>query len=593
MKAKLKKQTLRRRLLPRQRKVEDLSSQAEEQLEKHLIQRFGRLVAVRRFVVTWTLLFILLMGGVVVQIRGLSKFYLAAAPVPGGTYTEGVVGAFTNANPLYATSLVDTTVSRLVFSGLFEFNERGELTGDLAEGFETDEVGLVYTVKLKPDLKWHDGRNLTAEDVLFTYRTIQNPDARSPLLRSWQGITVKAVDERTITFTLPNTLASFPHSMVNGIVPKHVLEDIPLPQLRSVSFNTVNPIGSGPFKWNTLEVHGTSAEDREEVIGLVANTEYHGTVPRLGRFVVRTFRSKDRLIKSLEQRELNAAVGLDSMPDTLAGRQSFIEHSIPVNGQIMAFYNNSNAILADVKVRQALTKAINTYEIAQGLSYPAIAAKGPLLQSHIGYNPALTQFEQNIEEASRLLNESGWVVGEDGIRVKDGAKLILNLYSQNTSEYVYVAQRLQKMWRDIGIEVQSMLPEEAAFQEVLSRHGYDILLYGISVGRDPDVFPFWHSSQADLRSANRLNFSEYNSDVADAALEAGRTRSDDALRSVKYRPFLEVWRNDAPALALYQPRLLYITYGEVHEFNVVSVSSSADRFAGVENWMIREEKSLK
>jgi peptide/nickel transport system substrate-binding protein len=129
--------------------------------------------------------------------------------------------------------------------------------------------------------------------------------------------------------------------------------------------------------------------------------------------------------------------------------------------------------------------------------------------------------------------------------------------------------------------------QDTDLQSALSAHNYDALLYGISLGADPDVFAYWHSSQADLRSPSRLNFSEYRSAVADKALEGGRTRSVDAVRAAKYRPFLDAWQKDTPALALYQPRYLYLARDPLFGFAPVRMNSGADRLDNVENWKIR------
>jgi hypothetical protein len=104
------------------------------------------------------------------------------------------------------------------------------------------------------------------------------------------------------------------------------------------------------------------------------------------------------------------------------------------------------------------------------------------------------------------------------------------------------------------------------------------------------VFVYWDSSQADIRSANRLNLSEYKSAAADTALKAGRTRLDPQLRAVKYQPFLQAWKQDAPALAMYQPRILYVTNGPVDGLTNAAISSPTDRLANVQNWQIRQAK---
>src|SRR4051812_11781086 len=109
MRFRLVKLRFRRRLRKGQQQVEDLGQQAEQQIEEHLFRRFTRLIRVRRFVAGWLLLMGLLIGGLVAQNILLSNYFQKVSAVPGGIYNEGVLGTFTNANPLYATSDVDTT----------------------------------------------------------------------------------------------------------------------------------------------------------------------------------------------------------------------------------------------------------------------------------------------------------------------------------------------------------------------------------------------------------------------------------------------------------------------------------------------------
>jgi peptide/nickel transport system substrate-binding protein len=551
------------------------------------------LVEVRRFVFAWITLLVLLISGLVIQTRGLSHYYQVLKPAAGGTFTEGVLGTFTNANPLYAVNAVDSSVSHLVFSGLLRYDQKGQLVGDLAEKWSTDARGAVYTVVLRKNLIWHDGNPLTAADVVFTYETIQNPDAKSPLLTSWQGIKVQAVDALTVTFTVPNSLAAFPNSLTNGIVPKHLLGDIPTSQLRSIRFNTAHPVGSGPFKWETIEVNGTSPETREERIALLPNEHFYRTAPKLERFIIRAFHDEQHLFSSLAARQLNGATGFATIPDTLLANREVHLYNIPLNGEVVVFFKTSLPIFSDPKVRQALVKAIDVADTVKKIGYPVVVANSPLLKSQVGYDKNIVQSPHNMAEANQLLDAAGWVRGKDGIRVKAGTRLHFQLTSQNTSEYTAVAQALQSQWKSIGVDAEVVQPSSEELQAVIPDHNFDALLYGISIGPDPDVFPYWHSSQADPRSSTRLNFSEYKSKQADVALEAGRTRLDPGIRTVKYRPFLEAWRNDAPALALYQPRLLYVTYGNLFNFEPKVVNSTTDRYSNVENWMILEEKTNK
>jgi peptide/nickel transport system substrate-binding protein len=227
------------------------------------------------------------------------------------------------------------------------------------------------------------------------------------------------------------------------------------------------------------------------------------------------------------------------------------------------------------------------------LDYPAKTARAPLLSEHVGYNKQLVQLPYDPARANALLDQAGWTERKEGIRAKGGVPLAFKLYSQSSGEYAAVAQKLQAQWRAVGVDVEVMLQDNSDLQTTVSQHAYDALLYGISLGTDPDVFPYWHSSQADARLTSRLNFSEYKSTPADKSLEAGRSRSDPTLRAIKYKPFLESWRQDAPAIALYQPRFLYIVRGQIFHFNPVAVNVPADRYSNVHNWMIREARVNK
>lgn len=578
----------RRRVRRSKQRAENFSEQAEQHLEDHVITRLGRLWNVRRFLTTWVLIITLMAAALIAQTRALSQYYQTPMPEPGGTYTEGIVGSFTNANPLYATGLVDSSVARLVFAGLFKYDDKNQLVGDLAQSWEVNERGNVYTVRLRPNLVWQDGKKLTSEDVVFTYQMIQNPDAKSALFNSWQGVKVVAVDENTVTFTLPQALISFPYSMTNGLVPKHLLSGIPPSQLRSVAFNTVNPVGAGPFKWEKIEVVGSNPDNREERIGLQPNDSYVGGKPKLDGFVVRAFRSQEAIVDSFNDQELNAMVGFNKVPDEAARRGNIREYSFPLTSQTMVFLRTTHDILADVRVRKALMLATDTKNIASNLGYSVKQVNAPLLRSQVGYDGNLVQLGFDPEAAGKLLDEAGWVKGSDGFRYKDGKLLTFRMISESTPEYAYVTGKLQGQWRSIGVNAQFSLEQPGDMQTALAFHNYDALLYGISVGVDPDVLAYWHSSQADIRSVNRLNFSEYNSKAADAALEAGRTRSDNTLRAIKYRPFLEAWRNDVPAIGLYQPRFLYITHQQVAGLSEHTINSATDRYSNVQNWMIKQ-----
>ncbi len=572
--------------------AKSLTTQAGEGFERNFVKRLGRLANVQRFVITWLLLLLLLIGGVIAQTRSLSNFYQTLTPTPGGVYDEGIVGDYTNASPVYATGSVDTSVSRLVFSSLFTYNQENQLVGDLASSWSVDSTGTVYTVYLKPNLKWQDGQPLTSADVLFTYNVIQSPDAQSPLSVNFQGVTIAAPKPSTVTFTLPNPLSAFPNSLTTGIIPKHLLANVPMDEMRSTNFNTLDPVGSGPFKFSAVEVNNPTTSTTEESIELTPSDNYYGGTPKLSEFVIRAFEDQTDLVNSFNRGELTAIAGLTSLPSNLK-LTNVQTDTFPLTAAIMAFFKTSSGVLADVNVRQALVEAANQIAIMSSLGYPTIAVREPLLEGQLAWNPAYEQAGYNPTAAEQALTADGWIPGANGTRYKKGQPLSFTLSASNSGEYAADARLLQQQWQSVGVDVKLSLQDATDLQNTVSYHNYDALLYGISIGVDPDVFVYWDSSQADPRSPTRLNLSEWSNSTADDALEEGRTRSEPALRVIKYEPFLQAFQQDAPALGLYQPRFLYITNGKVFGLNEHTINSGTDRYENVQNWEIREIRVTK
>jgi peptide/nickel transport system substrate-binding protein len=589
MDKKAVKLRLRRIFRRRKRQVEGAGASADDRLERHFIRRLVSLGLVRRFIFGWLLLVSLMIIAVILQVFALDNHYKEKGPVAGGVYREGAIGTFKNANPIYASGTVDSSVSRLVFSGLLKYDRKHRLVGDLAKSWEVDNSEKKYTVHLREGVKWHDGHPLTAEDVVFTVETIQNPDAGSFLNSGWREIKAEAKDETTVVFTLPSVYGAFVHSLTTGILPKHVLQSVPTDQLRSNDFNNVQPVGTGPFKLDAVEVIGVSADERTVRVGLSGYDNYHLGSPGISRFVITTFLDDKTLIESYLEKEIDAMVGLSAVPDEIKDDKSTLDYSIPLTAEVMVFFRTSSEVLRDKNVRRALVLGADRPQIIKSIGYPLLFADSPLLPLHIGYKKKYAQKTGNAKQANKILDKAGWKKNpKTGIRQKQGKSLSLKLHAQATDEFSKVGGQLQKQWEALGVEVEVVLQDKEDIQTTTSLHSYDALLSGISIGPDPDVFAYWHSTQADIRAPTRLNLSEYRSPAADEALELGRARTEAKIRAPKYEPFLEAWASDAPALALYQPRLLYIARAPLYGFDVRSAVSAADRYADVHHWMVRE-----
>lgn len=579
---------LRRRLRNTRKGVTEAQSQAAEHLDKHVVRRWQKFKDVQRFVFGWLALVALLAFGVLVQQRALAGFYMEKVPAPGGTYTEGVVGEISNINPIFASSTPDRSAAALIFEPLLTYDNQTKLIGALAESWTANEEQDEYTIKLRTDLVWHDGTPLTSRDVVFTFEAIQHPDTNSPLNRSWRDITVEAADDTTVIFTLPNPFTPFIHSLTRvGILPHHVLGEIEPRELRAHPFNLAPRVGSGPFVFASIAL-----DDEVGQIRLTRFDNYYRGQPKLNEIVLQTFADQEELLAAFSEDVVSGAAGLRTSDISQLNELHDYKLNTPsLYHNVLLFMNMSEDNLKDRKLRQALVQSTDNNQIFKQLGAHFRTSNGPLLRDQLGYDPDLAQFEYSPTQADKLLDELGWVMADDGFRYKDEKRLEFTLVTQHSEEYPIVAEEIQRQWHERGISLQPQFIEATDLQQsYVIPHNYELLLLGIDQGVDPDVFVYWHSSQARVGG---FNLSELEDDEIDASLEAGRTRIDPALRAAKFETFLTRWRRAAPAVALYRPGFFYVQDDAVNGFNKSRLADPVGRYFDIHNWTIRSQMVRK
>lgn len=564
-------------------KALDFQTSSSRHLSKYVTRRTKNIVGIRRFMTGWLAL---VCGLCLVTILSLVQVISAArttAPKDGGVYTEGMIGTLNNLNPMFGSGTLDDSAARLLFNGLLRYNTDGKLVPDLAKSWSVGEDRKTYTVTLRDDVLWHDGQSFSADDVLFTVQAIQNPQTRSPLFASWQGIKVAKVSDQEVRFELPAVFAPFTSALTLPMLPSHLLAEIPSEQLRSASFNS-QPVGTGPFVFNTLRTVQSGGQQLEAS----KNDQYFRGTPRLDRFSIHTYQDNDAMAKALRDREITAAVDL-----RMESVNEFVQDTsirlgeIPLNSGVFGFFKTTNPILSDASVRRALAASIDRTPILDIYEVRYAPLKSPLLRSQLGFDSGFQQ-KTDREQAKALLDQAGWQVQEGGGRAKDGNKLAFTVTTSENPQYAELAGELQRQWTEIGASVEvQLLTTEQLQQTALSAHAYDVLIYGISLGHDPDVYAYWHSSQA---KPGGLNFSEWESSRADASLDTARTRLESVLREARYKTFQDEWIANAPAVALYQPRVSYAYHQNATGFRSFGGNNASDRLTNVEEWTVSNRR---
>jgi peptide/nickel transport system substrate-binding protein len=385
-------------------------------------------------------------------------------PAIGGNYVEGIVGQPRFLNPIYGeVSDVDRTITGVIFSGLVTYDKNGQIINDLAESFKISEDGKTYDFIIKNNVFWHDGEKLTTDDIVFTIKTIQNSDYKSPQRVNWIDIDVLKNSDTSITFKLKNTYNSFLENCTVKIIPEHIWENI-LPENFTLSAYNLKPIGSGPYKFSSIEQQKTGVIQK---INLISNHKYYNQIPYISEFSFQFFDTKENLIKSANQRMINgfSLTSFDNnqkeaekeITQNWSKTEKFSVYSFTLPRYFAVFFNlQKQKLLFDDNLRQSLSLATDKQAIAQSIKDATKSEiteiNSPILPNFFGLAEPTKSYEFNLNEAKSLLDKSGFKESESGQRIKEIKKtpaFQFKNYLSNKSKGTEVTE-LQKCLAKLG-----------------------------------------------------------------------------------------------------------------------------------------------
>ena len=565
------------------RRMKRVEGASIKHARRFVFKRLDNFREVRRRIALWVLAIGIIIGATGLQYMWYQNNYRTTANATSGTYAEAVLGPVDTLNPIFAKSSAEETAGELLFSRLVTYDKSGNLNYDLADSMTVSPDGKTYTFTIRPDARWDDDLYVRARDVVYTVNLLKNPATRSTIT-GWDNVVAKEVDNLTVAFELPAVYAAFPHALrFLPILPEHVLRDVEPAALREDAFSS-KPIGSGAFTLRLLQE--VDAANGRKIIHLAKSESYFKGTPKLDRVQLHVYKDIDSVKRALATSEVNASTDLTVTDSNAVSTERYTVEHRPVNSGVYALMNTVSPVLQDKKVRQALQAGTNTQEVRNELSSDLPELYLPFIDSQVyGNNPAKPVYDVN--KANQLLTEAGWVM-QGNVRMKDGQPLTLSVVTTKNNDFETALEILAKQWRTLGVTVTTNIvdpndPSQDVVQDVLQPRQYDVLLYQLTIGGDPDVYAYWHSSQA----TSGLNFSNYKSSISDDALASARSRVEPDLRNAKYITFANQWLADAPAIGLYQATMQYIHTKSVHalpkDFMLVS---SADRYSDVRFWSV-------
>jgi ABC-type transport system substrate-binding protein len=397
----------------------------------------------------WKQLFKILRGTerkyflVLVILAFVSATYLAVdfyikntkeSPAYGGSYTEGVVGQPRFINPIYGeTNDIDRTLIGLIYSGLMTYDKNGKIINDLVKSYQISDNGKTYVFQLKDNLYWQDGMPLTADDVIYTIKTIQNSDYKSPLRANWIDIDAEKISDSSFALALGSPYNSFLENCTIKIIPQHIWKNV-LPENFALSSYNLQPVGSGPYNFSNLQETNKSFI---KSITLEANHKYYGKLPYISKIYFDFFANKEELISAANQKTIDgfSVSDLDGN-ETLAEKQvrqgwttneKFRVYNFSLPRYFAVFFNMKDSkILADSNITQALTYSVNKQELSQKIGNTfkekISIVSSPILPDYYFYSDPTVLHDYDIVAANKLLDKSGYKDNGQGQRTKANNK---------------------------------------------------------------------------------------------------------------------------------------------------------------------------
>ncbi|MSU56414.1 MAG: peptide ABC transporter substrate-binding protein [Candidatus Taylorbacteria bacterium] len=535
---------------------------------------------------------VLLVIGATHLLYNVNALFLTEIPARGGELREGIVGSPRFLNPLLSLSDADRDLSALIYSGLLRATPGGELIPDLASRYEMSEDGLSYTFHLREDATFHDGTRVTADDVLFTIQKAQDSGLKSPKRANWEGVMVEKKDALTLTLTLKQPYASFLENATLGILPKHVWKDADAEQFPFSPFN-LEAVGSGPYKVTRIKRNDSGIPNYFE---FTAFRKYALGAPYILRITVHFYPNEKDLLDGLSRGEVESINTITPQSAKLLEEKGLRIERTPLPRVFGVFFNQNQAtLLAEKPIRQALLLAtdkdtiVNT--VLSGYGVPIEDPVPPFLLTHTDTEATTT--EARLAMGNAILDKAKWIRNaETGIRErkkgKEAQKLSFSLVTSDVPELRESAELIKEMWGKLGAEVRLQIFESGDLnQNVIRPRRFDALLFGEIIGRDLDLFAFWHSSQ---RNDPGLNIAMYTNSKVDKLLEEARRTTDPEKRTKDYLTAVETISSDLPAIFLYSPEFIYILPEKVQGFKAGRTTVPSERFLDIQKWYISTEK---
>jgi len=451
-------------------------------------------------------------------------------------YSEGVVGDVLSIHPLNSSTDAEQTITRLVYRSLFTYDQEGNLVKDLVKEYEISEDGLTYSVTLKENLYWHNGNTITADDILYT----------SSKAKNLREISTDKIDDKTVRFHLPNPYSPFLSVLTIPIAPQN-----------SESTNNFYVNGSGDFRVIRVK---RGREGLKEISLYTKNNKYE-----IKKINFKMYKSENELFLAYKLGHIDGFIS-----DSVFDWPNLLRFRLPIFGRYYVLnFNTSKEPFNNIENRKLASKSINYTELFDSVLKPIYKKAYGIIS-----NSWATK-----EDTDYLNYDSSLEVLENPIDIQ-----VLSADSQIIKE---VMGFIESEWQKVGIKANiTYLSPQEVLSKTSQDKDYDLLVLGQEVGRDPDRYVFWHSTQTESPG---LNFSNYSNLRVDKSLELGRQVIEKEERAKHYNILQTVMIEEYPAIFLFHPGFYYHISEKFNVPEIKEIFYPYERFKNFKDWGFRKE----
>jgi peptide/nickel transport system substrate-binding protein len=470
-------------------------------------------------------------------------------PQNGGTLTVAIAADPASLNRFLAADPASLRASAPLFPNLYQANPDLSISPDLAESMPSLSADrLSWTVKLRRNARWSDGRPITADDVVATVAIQRNPGLVTDVAFDWSMLGgIDRLDDYTVRFDLTEPYAPFlANSLTTFVVPGHIYGSVDVTRMASDPISRQPTVTGGPFRFD---------KRNKGEVDLVANTDYYAGRPHLDRMVLKIIPDVAAAATGVANGTIGWEPDLGSAAlDQLKGTSQVDVHHYPdLSFYDVRFNDRADHLFGDKLVRQAFAYALDKEAIVKKVTGGhGVPLWGDIAPESWAYDAgAVVKYKQDLARARRLMLQAGWQAGADGVVMKAGRRFSTRFYVRDDapSRQAAVAM-ISAQARAIGMDLQpAPVPyynpaDKTSFFDPLKKGTFDITFAGFASSPDPDQFRIFHSSQ--LRpehNAGGVDWTGYISPELDRLIEQERRTlmsSDSQTRAARRRIFSQI-----------------------------------------------------